>query len=83
MLMNFNIFQTAINSATKSMSIDLKKYGIMAIAMDPGWVQTDMGGSNAKIDVETSTSNIIKVLQSLEEKHSGQYIQYSGKILPW
>lgn len=65
------------------MSIDFKDDGILVAAMDPGWVKTDMGGSNAKIEIETSTSNIVNVLQSLNEKHNGRYVQHTGKFLPW
>lgn len=31
-------FQAALNQATKSMSIDFKKSGIIAVALHPGWV---------------------------------------------
>ncbi|PIK44613.1 hypothetical protein BSL78_18534 [Apostichopus japonicus] len=37
--------KAALNMITKSLSIDLRPDNIMAVALDPGWVQTDMGGS--------------------------------------
>nr|XP_003702515.1 PREDICTED: uncharacterized oxidoreductase C663.09c [Megachile rotundata] len=75
--------KAALNAATKSMSVDFKEDGILVTSLHPGWVRTDMGGNNAPMDVDTSISNIINTLNSLTEKHTGCFIQYDGKILPW
>ncbi|XP_017790891.1 PREDICTED: C-factor isoform X2 [Habropoda laboriosa] len=75
--------KAALNAATKSMSIDLKEDGILVTCLHPGWVRTDMGGSNAPMDVDTSVTNILNTLNLLTEKHIGCFIQYDGKTLPW
>lgn len=75
--------KAALNAATKSMSIDLKADGILVVCLHPGWVRTDLGGSNAPMDVDTSVSHILNTLNSLTERHTGCFIQYDGKILPW
>ncbi|CAK9829780.1 csgA [Anthophora retusa] len=75
--------KAALNAATKSMSIDLKEDGILVACLHPGWVRTDMGGSTAPMDVDTSITNILNTLNSLTEEHMGCFIQYDGKILPW
>ena len=69
--------------ATRSLSVELKEDGILVTALHPGWVQTDMGGPNAAITVETSVTNIVKTLYSLTEKHNSGFVQYDGKELPW
>lgn len=69
--------------ATKSLSLDLKKEGIIATCIHPGWVKTDMGGTNAPLEVEASTSSIIKTLLTINESHNGKFIQYNGEELPW
>lgn len=42
-LYHYRLTKSGINAATKSLSIDLKNYGIMAVNMHPGWVKTDLG----------------------------------------
>ncbi|XP_050454679.1 C-factor [Cataglyphis hispanica] len=75
--------KAALNAATKSMSIDLKTDGILVTCLHPGWVRTDLGGSNAPMDVDTSINCILNTLNSLTERHTGCFVQYDGKILPW
>ncbi|XP_029161578.1 uncharacterized protein LOC114933256 isoform X3 [Nylanderia fulva] len=75
--------KAALNAATKSMSIDLKTDGILVACLHPGWVRTDLGGNNAPMDVDTSVNNILNTLNSLTKEHTGCFVQYDGKILPW
>ncbi|XP_072944209.1 C-signal [Epargyreus clarus] len=75
--------KAALNAATKSMSIDLKKDKILVACVHPGWVRTDMGGKNAPLDVETSISGLFATIDKLGEEDSGKFLQYDGKVLPW
>ncbi|XP_034840004.1 C-signal [Maniola hyperantus] len=75
--------KAALNAASKSMSIDLKKDQILVASMHPGWVKTDMGGKNAPLDVETSVSGIFNTVNKLGEADSGKFLQYDGTELPW
>ncbi|XP_011311995.1 uncharacterized oxidoreductase C663.06c [Fopius arisanus] len=75
--------KTALNAATKSMSIDLLDDGILVACMHPGWVKTDMGGANAPLDVDSSVSDMIRTIQGLDETHNGAFLQHDGKVLPW
>ena len=75
--------KTAVNMVMKSLSIDLKPYGISVVTLHPGWVQTDMGGSNALISVHTSVSGLRKVIESLSLESTGKFIAYDGKAIPW
>ncbi|CAH2086874.1 unnamed protein product [Euphydryas editha] len=75
--------KAALNAATKSMSIDLKKDQIIVTSMHPGWVKTDMGGKNAPLDVDTSVAGIFNVIEKLQESDSGKFLQYDGTELPW
>lgn len=75
--------KTALNAATKSMSIDLEEDGILVACMHPGWVKTDMGGNNAPMDIDTSTNDMIKTIQTLTAQQNGSFLQHDGKVLPW
>ncbi|XP_059469852.1 C-signal [Neocloeon triangulifer] len=75
--------KSALNAATKSMSIDLKSDGILTISMHPGWVQTDMGGKQAPLKPEQSIKGMLGVLADLKVEQNGLFLQFDGKKLPW
>jgi NAD(P)-dependent dehydrogenase (short-subunit alcohol dehydrogenase family) len=75
--------KAAANAVVKSWSIDLKRHGITAIAMHPGWVRTDMGGSRATLDVATSVTGMRQVIAGLKREHSGRFLGYDGDEIPW
>jgi len=75
--------KAAVNMVVKSMSIDLKKLGIMAVVFHPGWVKTDMGGPNALISAKQSVSGIRQVIGNLTIADSGKFFAYDGQVIPW
>ncbi|GJM13947.1 MAG: short-chain dehydrogenase [Pseudohongiella sp.] len=75
--------KTALNSAIKSLSIDLAPEGFSAAVLHPGWVLTDMGGPNALIDTQTSVAGMLKVIDGLDSTSSGSFFNYDGNIIPW
>ena len=80
---SYRTSKTAVNMVMKSLSIDLKPYGISVVTLHPGWVQTDMGGSNALINTETSVSGMRKVIADLNLSNTGKFIAYDGKAINW
>lgn len=79
----YRMSKSALNAATKSMSVDLKNDNILCVAMHPGWVRTDMGQQNAPLDVETCTETMVKTLWQMNETNNGTLMQYDGQQLPW
>ncbi|KAJ3644137.1 hypothetical protein Zmor_026809 [Zophobas morio] len=75
--------KSALNMATKSLSVDFQKDGILVIGLHPGWVKTDMGGSKAPLDVDTSITGILQVLENVNESHNGGVYQHDGQRLEW
>ena len=75
--------KAALNMITKSLSIDLSSDGIMAVALHPGWVKTDMGGQNAPLTVKESVEGLLAVIGSLDESKNGGFFEFSGKARPW
>jgi NAD(P)-dependent dehydrogenase (short-subunit alcohol dehydrogenase family) len=75
--------KAGVNAIMKSMAIDLAKQGVIAIAMHPGWVRTDMGGSKADIDIDTSVRGMKNVIDRLRPDDSGKFFSHDGSELPW
>lgn len=75
--------KAALNAVVKSISVDLRDSGFSVAVLHPGWVQTDMGGPNALIDVTTSVSKMIDVIDNLNFYNSGSFFNYDGGIIPW
>lgn len=75
--------KAALNAAMKSLSFDLRGLGIGVLILHPGWVKTDMGGSNAPLGVEESVSGMRDVIERHEPSLSGQFLNFRGEIQPW
>ena len=77
----YRLSKTSLNALSKILSVELEKREISVNAICPGWVQTDMGGSNASLTVEESTEKIVAF--ALHEKFpNGKFLRH-GEILPW
>jgi NAD(P)-dependent dehydrogenase (short-subunit alcohol dehydrogenase family) len=75
--------KAALNMLTKSMALDLRREGIQAIVIHPGWVATDMGGSAAPLSTPDSVKGMLAVVDGLGPEQSGHFFDYSGAELPW
>lgn len=79
--------KTALNMAVRCMTHDLADQGIASLMLHPGWVRTDMGGSNADIDVSTSAEGMKSVVLKVDDANraamNGGYFNYDGSVLPW
>ena len=75
--------KTALNAVTKSLSIDLLKDSIIACSVHPGWVYTDMGGSNAPVAVDESVQGMLKLFARLNQDSNGGFFKYDGTVMEW
>lgn len=75
--------KTALNMATKNLSIDLAPRSIITAVLHPGWVQTDMGGPNALITVQQSVTGMRRVIAQLTPVDNGKFYAYNGKEIAW
>ncbi|XP_030059506.1 uncharacterized protein LOC115470454 [Microcaecilia unicolor] len=82
-VLSYRCSKAALNMLTNCQALRYKQDGILCTAIHPGWVQTDLGGPEASLTVDQSVSGILKVLCSLNEKHSGLLLDWEGKTIPW
>lgn len=75
--------KTALNMVTKSLALDLAPNGVTAIVLHPGWVQTDMGGSDAPTTVTQSIAGMRKVIDDITIADGGKFYAFDGKEIPW
>lgn len=73
-----------LNVFNKSMANELKQDGIICVNVNPGWVQTDMGGANAHFSPAEAVRNIMEnVLLKVSMDDTGKFLNYDGSIHPW
>ena len=73
----YRVSKAALNMAVSSARFDYPEATL--VALDPGWVQTDMGGGAAPLTAEASVSGLRAVLASLTPDDNGQLIHHDGR----
>jgi NAD(P)-dependent dehydrogenase (short-subunit alcohol dehydrogenase family) len=74
----YRMSKAALNMANKSMSVDYASRGIVAVVINPGWVQTDMGGAGAPVTVSESVRLMLGRIDALTAKDNGSFLNYKG-----
>jgi NAD(P)-dependent dehydrogenase (short-subunit alcohol dehydrogenase family) len=75
----YRLSKAALNMATKNLAIELRDDGISCVAVNPGWVRTDMGGAGAPMPVEESARRLLRIVDSMRLDASGSFLNYDGK----
>jgi len=74
--------KAALNSVLKDASLQLAGRAI-CVALHPGWVQTDMGGSGAALTVERSAADLRATVAALTPADNGSFFNHDGQRLAW
>ena len=75
--------KAAVNAVMKSLSMDLRDQDFIVVVLNPGWVQTDLGGPGASIDSFESVAGMRDVINNLRIEDSGRFLHYDGSEIPW
>ena len=75
--------KTALNMFTRVLAGNVRKEGVTAVMIGPGWVKTDMGGPNATLEPEESARGLLAVIDGLTIGDSGRFLRYDGSETPW
>ncbi|HMV42498.1 MAG TPA: SDR family oxidoreductase [Leptospiraceae bacterium] len=80
---SYSASKAALNMFNKVLANDLGKYGILTLAVNPGWMKTDMGGKSASLEPEESAKSILEFSQKLKMEDSGKFFNHDGSIHLW
>jgi NAD(P)-dependent dehydrogenase (short-subunit alcohol dehydrogenase family) len=79
----YRLSKAALNMAMRNMHLELRAEGFVTIAINPGWVQTDMGGPQAPLRPEQSVHAMLNVIDRLSAEHGGRFFNHDGAELRW
>jgi NAD(P)-dependent dehydrogenase (short-subunit alcohol dehydrogenase family) len=75
--------KAAVNMVMRSLAIDLTPRGITCVVINPGWVQTDMGGPHGTQTPAESVMKLRRLIDNLEPAHSGKFFNHDGREYAW
>jgi len=75
--------KTALNMQSNILQNALKSNGFKVLAIHPGWMRTDMGGSDADIDPGEAADGIFNLTMRDWDSDDAIYIDYTGKPMRW
>jgi NAD(P)-dependent dehydrogenase (short-subunit alcohol dehydrogenase family) len=75
--------KAALNMAWHSLVIEVKRVGIVAAVLDPGWVKTRMGGPSAPTPPEQSVGDMRRLIERLGPDDSGAFLKRDGSRHSW
>ncbi|XP_054614697.1 C-factor-like [Dunckerocampus dactyliophorus] len=79
----YRVSKVALNMLTVCAAEEMKKDEILFAVLHPGWVRTEMGGPEGEIGVEESVNGMLEVMASMSEEHSGAFLDYENRTMPW
>ena len=73
--------KAALNATWKTLSID--EPDVISFVLHPGRVRTAMGSPESELSKEESVGQMRRVIHNADTKTTGQFLDFSGKSLPW
>jgi NAD(P)-dependent dehydrogenase (short-subunit alcohol dehydrogenase family) len=80
--------KAALNQATRTMALELKRQATWCVALHPGTTNTDLSKpfqANVKADklfpAEFTVGQLLDIIDSMDEENSGGFYDWSGQAL--
>jgi NAD(P)-dependent dehydrogenase (short-subunit alcohol dehydrogenase family) len=85
---SYRMSKSALNQATRTLALELRRHDALAIALHPGTTNTDLSKpfqNNVKegrlFPVEFTVQQLIHVIEAATDDHSGGFYDWSGKSI--
>jgi len=85
---SYRISKAALNQATRTLALELKRHAAWALALHPGTTDTGLSApfsANVKegslFPVEFTVTQLLNVIDAMEEEHSGGLYDWAGQAL--
>ena len=80
----YRMSKAALNMAMRLFSNTAARDGIRTLLLDPGWMNTDMGGGGAPYTVEENGAKLLRLLKHPEQLPEGElFLDHEGLPVPW
>jgi NAD(P)-dependent dehydrogenase (short-subunit alcohol dehydrogenase family) len=78
----YRVSKTSLNALTRILASELRGSGILVNSVEPGWVQTDMGGSRAPRPVEEGAEGAVWAATLPNNGPTGGFFR-DRRPIPW
>ncbi|OJD29425.1 short chain oxidoreductase [Diplodia corticola] len=94
---SYKISKAALNMLTVQYALSLADKGFTVVAISPGWIQTDLGGTGADLTIEQGSNATADIIFRVKKEDNGKFLnvhvpgwekaeginQYDGGCPPW
>jgi len=91
----YKVSKAALNMLNAQWAVAYAEAGFTFLLVSPGWLQTDLGGKDADLPVETGVSELKRIILQADSSQNGKFLnihvpgqeeswgQYDGKEVAW
>lgn len=77
----YRMSKCALNMLTRLICLEFPS--LVATAIHPGWIKTDIGGPHASLELNDVVPILGNLILALRLEQSGKFLTHSGDHIPW
>lgn len=83
-MLAYRTSKSGLNQLVRNLAAECGGRGLTTVALNPGWVRTDMGGMSAPLSVSEASDNIFEFICDVASPQlNGAFVNTNGSALPW
>lgn len=79
----YAVSKAAQNMVTALLAKALAAREVVVLALNPGWVRTDMGGGSAERSTDEAVEALLDVIDTATPADNGRFLDWRGNAVPW